>query len=97
MKYHINYILPQLDINDVKLIKQLFIFLKRHNALEFYIKNIRKESRNLLSFYRMACYRCGLSLISGAFFFMDTQEGYAFWHSLDIKWRRKCHYLGVEK
>ena len=45
----------------------------------------------------MACNRFyGVSLISGAFFFSETQEGYAFWHSLDIKWRRKCHYLGIE-
>lgn len=81
-------------MNNANVIKDKFInFLKVNNALENF-KNALKEGGSPIPNLEMFVFTVikieiseSESLISGAFSWDRTPEGYDYWYGLDYKWR----------
>ena len=83
-------------INDVQINRRMiglfFTFLKKENVLNEFIKivYVLQNYKNCLKQLSYCSIREPHNILISLFDWSCTKQGYAFWHSLDIKWRRKC-------
>lgn len=80
------------DTSNKIILKRFIAFLKQNGAYKIYLNNISRErgvSESTLfiksAFNIWEDYK-GKSLISRAFSWSTTEEGYAFWRTLHYKW-----------
>ena len=89
------------NISNKIILKRFIAFLKQNGAYQIYLNNISRE-RGLSEatlFIKSAFDKLedckGRSLISGAFAWYTTEEGYEFWRTLHHKWA--CEAINLKK
>ena len=90
-----------------EIIRDFLSFLKKENAYERYIKEIKRQNKrefknwgnyiNVLTINSLkSCFKSGSDigyLIHHAFLWSATKEGFDFWAALDIKWSYKMRNI----
>lgn len=61
----------------------LVCFLRKHNALERYVQNLRTTLVSICRAYSKRPYE----VMTGPFRWTRTVEGFAYWDELDTEWR----------
>lgn len=89
------------NISNKIILKRFIAFLKQNGAYQIYLNNISRErgvSESILfiksAFNIWEDYK-GRYLISRAFSWSATEEGYAFWRRLHNKWT--CETVNLKK
>ena len=89
------------NISNKIILKRFIAFLKQNGAYQIYLNNISRErgvSESILfiksAFNIWEDYK-GKYLISRAFAWSTTEEGYAFWRTLHHKWA--CEVVNLKK
>lgn len=75
----------------MKLKMKFYKFLNDNDALNEYLDNIKRVNGIPISLeYIVKESVNGSDLISSAFTWSNSPEGYEYWRELDIKWRVEC-------
>jgi len=75
----------------MKLKMTFYKFLSDNDALNEYLDNIKKVNDTPISLeYLVKKSVNGTDLISSAFIWGSSPEGYEYWRDLDMKWRVRC-------
>lgn len=87
MKYRIKYktLFRPRSKNDKVIFANFFYFLLSNNAFNLYFKNIVNDSTSLMRAFTTD--HNGMYLISSAFTWADTPQGFRFWENLHRKWQ----------
>ena len=87
MKYRINFktLFRPCSKNDKVILSKFFYFLLSNNVFNFYFENIVNDSTSQITAFTTV--KDGMWLISTAFTWVDTPQGFGFWENLDRKWQ----------
>ena len=71
--------------NDKLIFAKFFYFLLSNNVFNLYFENIVNDSTSLMRAFTTD--HNGMYLISSAFTWVDTPQGFRFWENLHRKWQ----------
>jgi len=75
----------------MKLKMTFYKFLSDNDALNEYLKNVKRgNSTDITPEYLVKKSVNDTDLISSAFIWGSSPEGYEYWRDLDMKWRVRC-------
>lgn len=97
MKYRINFkkLFNPCSTSDKVIFANFFHFLLSNNAFNLYFENVLNETNGSLTCFTTG--NNGMWLISSAFSWADSPQGYAFWDKLHREWQASLYWSGVVK
>lgn len=96
MKYRINFkkLFKPRSTTDKEIFANFFHFLLSNNAFNLYFENVLNETTVLPC---LTTNKNGMWLISSAFSWADSPQGFAFWGKLHRRWQASLYRSGVVK
>lgn len=87
MKYRIIFkkLFNPCSTSDKVIFAKFFYFLLSNNVFNLYFENIVNDSTTLMRAFTTD--HNGMYLISSAFTWVDTPQGFRFWENLHRKWQ----------
>ena len=97
MKYRINFkkLFKPCSTTDKVIFANFFHFLLSNNAFNLYFENINNYTTCMIIDFSTG--KNGMWLISSAFSWADSPQGFAFWDKLHQRWQASLYRSGVVK
>lgn len=97
MKYRINFkkVFNPCSTSDKVIFANFFHFLLSSNAFNLYFENLFNDATAPIT--ALTTTKNGMWLISSAFSWADSPQGFSFWNNLHHRWQASFYRSGVVK